>query len=130
MISCSYMSFIGWLLICWFMTKLLNLESTSTLNLSFIMQRTSKRDNIGSLKFVLSLKLFPSIYRPFIGFAAAITLHLAFKLVTIPAFDIEIVCCYIASWIEVLSISFILSNSSIKHIPLSASTKAPAYNLH
>jgi len=52
---------------------------------------------MGSLKLVLSLKLFVYIYRPLIGFAAAITLHLAFKVVTIPAFDIEIVCCYIAS---------------------------------
>jgi hypothetical protein len=37
------------------------------------------------------------------GFAAAITLHLAYKLVMIPALEIEIDCCSIASWIEVLS---------------------------
>ena len=35
-----------------------------------------------------------------------------------------------ASWIDVLSYSFILSNSSIKHIPLSASTSAPPSRVH
>jgi hypothetical protein len=64
------------------------------------------------------------------GFAAAITLHLAFKFATIPAFEIEMLYCSIASWMEVRSCSFILSNSSIKQIPLSARTKAPPSNVH
>ena len=34
---------------------------------------------------------------PPIGLAAAMTEHLACKLVTIPAFDMEILCCSMAS---------------------------------
>jgi len=64
------------------------------------------------------------------GFAAAITEQRAYKLVMIPALEIEIDYCSIASWIEVLSQSFILSNSSIKQIPLSAKTSAPASKVH
>jgi len=52
---------------------------------------------------------------------------LAFKVVVIPAFAIETVCCSITSWMAVLSYSYILSNSSIQHIPISANTNAPAY---
>ncbi len=62
--------------------------------------------------------------------AAAITEHLACKLATIPALDIEMLYYSIASWIDVLSCSLILSNSSIKHIPLSANTKAPPSKVH
>jgi hypothetical protein len=86
----------------------------------------SNLDKIGSLNSTLSLKDLSGLYVPWIGLAAAITEHLARNDVTIPALEIEIDCCYIASWIEVLSASFILSNSSIKHTPLSASTRAPA----
>jgi len=42
------------------------------------------------------LKLSCESYLPFTGFAAATILHLAYKVVTIPALDIDIVCCYIA----------------------------------
>ena len=41
---------------------------------------------------------------------------------------IEMVCCSITSCIAVLSVSFILSNSSIQHTPSSASTRAPPSN--
>lgn len=81
----------------------------------------------------------------------------AWREVTIPAFDMLILCCSIASWIltlmpEMLTIkncfrlvkeefsskvdfpylswSFILSNSSIRHIPLSARTRAPPSRVH
>ena len=37
------------------------------------------------------------------GLEAAMTLHRALSVVTMPAFDTEIVCCSIASWIEVRS---------------------------
>ena len=37
------------------------------------------------------------------GLEAAMTLHLALSVVTMPAFDTEMVCCSIASWIEVRS---------------------------
>jgi hypothetical protein len=65
-----------------------------------------------------------------IGFAAAITEHRALRLVTIPALEIEIDYYSMASWIDVRSLSFILSNSSIKHTPLSAKTSAPASRVH
>jgi len=70
------------------------------------------------------------LYRPLTGLAAAIIAHLACKVATIPAFDIEIYYYSIASWIEVLSCSFILSNSSIKQTPLSARTMAPPSKVH
>ena len=35
----------------------------------------------------------------------------------VPALEREMVCCSIASWIDVRSCSFILSNSSIRHTP-------------
>lgn len=76
------------------------------------------------------MKLKWESYLPFIGLAAAITEHLAYRVATIPALEIEIDCCSIASWIEVLSWSFILSNSSIKQIPLSAKTSAPPSKVH
>lgn len=65
---------------------------------------------MGSDKSTLSEKFSFESYRPLLGLAAATTEHLALKLVTIPAFDIEILCCYMASWIDVRSYSFILSN--------------------
>ena len=70
------------------------------------------------------------MYVPLIGFAAAITEQRAYRLVIIPALEIEIDYCSMASWIEVLSLSFILSNSSIRHTPLSAKTSAPASKVH
>ena len=50
---------------------------------------------------------------------------LAFKVVVIPALAIETVYYSITSWIEVLSFSSILSNSSIQQTPISDKTKAP-----
>ena len=64
--------------------------------------------------------------RPFLGFAAASTAQRVRRLALIPAFDIEIVCCSIASCILERSPSFILSNSSIAASPRSARTNAPA----
>jgi len=59
--------------------------------------RISKRDKIGSDKSTLSAKESEGLYRPCTGLAAAITEHLALKLVTIPAFEMEILCCSMAS---------------------------------
>ena len=39
-------------------------------------------------------------------------------------------CCSMASWMEVRSESFILSNSSMRHTPRSASTSAPPSSVH
>lgn len=49
-------------------------------------------------------------YRPNKGFAAANTDVRALRVAWTPALAIEIVCCYIASWIAVISDRFILSN--------------------
>ena len=45
--------------------------------------------------------------------------------VVILTLAMETVCCSITSWIEVLSASIILSNSSMQQTPLSANTSAP-----
>lgn len=92
--------------------------------------RISNLERIGSVRSTLSLKLKALLQFPLIGLAAAITLHLAQSEVTIPALDIEMDYYSIASWMEVLSWSFILSNSSIKHTPLSANTRAPPSRVH
>lgn len=47
-----------------------------------------------------------------IGLQAAMTVHLACSEVTIPALEIEILCCSMASWILVLSASFIWRRES------------------
>jgi len=87
------------------------------------------------------------------GLAAAMTAQRACSVVTMPALEIEMLCCSMASWMDVRSWSFILSNcarggvgggggwgvrtgvpppssdgartSSIMHTPRSASTSAP-----
>ena len=78
----------------------------------------------GKFKFLLMDKFL--LYLPYNGLAAAKIEVLAFNVVVIPALAIETVYCSMTSWIEVLSDSFILSNSSIQQIPLSAKTNAPA----
>jgi hypothetical protein len=40
-----------------------------------------------------------------------------FNVATIPALEMLMLCCSMASWILVLSLSFILSNSSIRQMP-------------
>lgn len=57
--------------------------------------------------------------------AAAKIAVLALSEVVIPAFAIEIVYYSITSWMLVLSLSSILSNSSMQQIPVSANTSAP-----
>ena len=47
-----------------------------------------------------------------------------------PALEMEMLCCSIASWMDTRSLSFILSNSSIRHTPRSASTSAPPSSVH
>lgn len=41
------------------------------------------------------------------GLAAAMTVHLACSDVTMPALEMEMLCCSMASWMLVLSASFI-----------------------
>lgn len=64
-------------------------------------------------------------YLPRTGFADAMTLQRACSWATMPALEMEMVCCSMASWMLVRSISFILSNSSMQQMPLSARTSDP-----
>lgn len=90
------------------------------------MNNKSKRDRSESGRPMFFVGGKSRWYSPYIGFAAAKTPHLAFKLQWIPALAIVTVCYSITSWIATLSSSLILSNSSIHTIPLSANTIAPA----
>lgn len=93
----------GWFLRWELITKVARFLSIYSLTSSLMTQRTSNLDRMGSVRstFYLNDKLV--LYLPWTGFAAAITEHLALSVVTIPALDIEIVCCSMASWIDVLS---------------------------
>ena len=93
---------------------------------------TSKRETKGGAKLIWAVKGASEIGSnlPFFGFAAANTAQRVRRLALIPALEIEILCCSIASCILDLSLSFILSNSSIAASPKSARTKAPASNVH
>jgi hypothetical protein len=82
-----------------------------------------ERRAAGRLMFSCGLSFW--LYLPYNGFAAAKIEVLAFKEVVIPALAIDTVYCSITSWIFVLSLSSILSNSSIQQIPVSDKTKAP-----
>lgn len=64
------------------------------------------------------------------GLAAAITAQRACSEVMMPALEMEMDCCSMASWMEVRSASFILSNSSMRQTPWSASTSAPPSSIH
>eukprot|EP00733_Pompholyxophrys_punicea_P002157 Pompholyxophrys_punicea_v1_NODE_1490_length_688_cov_3.650869.p2 type:complete len:103 gc:universal NODE_1490_length_688_cov_3.650869:318-626(+) len=68
------------------------------------------------------------LYRLRTGFAAAKTAVRALRVVVMPAFAMETVCCSITSWMAVRSPSSILSNSSMQHTPISARTSAPPFN--
>jgi hypothetical protein len=100
-------------------------SSSSLFGLSNIRKRRSKRDSKAAGKLIFSTGDTLGLYRPYRGLAAARIDVRAFRVVDIPAFDIDIVCCSITSWIAVRSVSSILSNSSMQQIPLSASTSAP-----
>mmetsp|Transcript_69848 Transcript_69848/g.151945 ORF Transcript_69848/g.151945 Transcript_69848/m.151945 type:complete len:213 (+) Transcript_69848:1119-1757(+) len=60
------------------------------------------------------------------GFAAATTLHRAFRVTCRPALEMVTHCCSMASWMETRSFWPILSNSSMQITPRSARTIAPA----
>ena len=72
-----------------------------------IKSKRERRESCIPIFFVGGLSVW---YSPKIGFAAAITAHLAFKEQWIPAFAIVTVCCSMTSWTATLSLSFILSN--------------------
>lgn len=77
-----------------------------------IFQTISWRTNLSNFHLLKAVQLWQNItstktwesvgYLPAIGFAAAITEHRAWREVTIPAFDMLILCCSIASCILTL----------------------------
>ena len=79
------------------MIKSLNYSSLMISNLSFNTHKMSNLLIIGSERSTFSLKFKLSLYLPEIGFAAAITEHHAFRVATIPALEILILYCSIAS---------------------------------
>ncbi|EZA54967.1 hypothetical protein X777_04430, partial [Ooceraea biroi] len=107
-----------------FMTCLARVISLLCSCSSLTMNIVSKRDSIVGMKSMFSSPLMSS-HRPKTELAAASTEHLVFRVVVMPAFAIEIVCCSIASCIATRSSSFILSNSSMQTTPPSARTIAP-----
>mmetsp|Transcript_8990 Transcript_8990/g.21921 ORF Transcript_8990/g.21921 Transcript_8990/m.21921 type:complete len:260 (-) Transcript_8990:1443-2222(-) len=106
-------------------TKSASATSRPVSGTSFSTHSTSKRDRIGSVRSTFCVKLSWESYRPYRGFAAAITEHRACSDAQMPAFAMEMVCCSIASWIATRSSFRILSNSSMHTTPPSASTMAP-----
>mmetsp|Transcript_32058 Transcript_32058/g.83971 ORF Transcript_32058/g.83971 Transcript_32058/m.83971 type:complete len:274 (+) Transcript_32058:976-1797(+) len=115
----------------WFPTTNFASRSSDTgSTTSFTTQRMSNREMMGSVRSTFCANVSDDWYFPLMGLAAAMTAHRAWSEVTMPALEIEMVCCSIASWIEVRSWSFILSNSSIRQTPWSASTSAPPWSVH
>ena len=86
--------------------------------------RSNLESRVG-VRFIFWTTVLFLLYFDSAGFAAANIAVLVLSYATIPAFAIEIVYYSIASCkIERVS-SFILSNSSIQHIPISLRTSAP-----
>mmetsp|Transcript_18826 Transcript_18826/g.64108 ORF Transcript_18826/g.64108 Transcript_18826/m.64108 type:complete len:342 (-) Transcript_18826:199-1224(-) len=86
---------------------------------------TSKRLSSAAGRLMFSEGDHLGLYLPPTGLAAASTEDLALSVVVMPALAMEIVCCSITSWMEVRSVSSILSNSSMQQMPMSAITSAP-----
>ena len=108
---------------------------------SLMMKIMSKRERMVGRKSMLASPLLSS-QRPNTEFAAARTEQRELRVVVIPAFAMEMVCCSMASWIATLSDDLhqqhrlsltprplddylILSNSSMQTTPPSARTMAP-----
>lgn len=102
--------------------------SYASLGRSNMIYIKSKRESRAGIKFMFSTTDFFTLYFEFIGLAAAKMAVLEFNWQTMPAFAIDIVCCYIAYSNIVFELSSILSNSSIQHMPKSLRTKAPLSN--
>ena len=110
---------------CTWVTCCASRSSSSLVGLSKMRNKRSNRDKSAAGRLMFSTGETLGLYRPYRGFAAARMDVRAFKVVDIPAFEMEMVCCSMTSWIAVLSVSSILSNSSMQQMPLSARTKAP-----
>ena len=86
----------------------------------------AQEENIEKLITPINAHHYEDLTLPYTGLAAAKTLQRALSLAWIPALAMVTRPCSMTSWIAVLSISDILSNSSMQTTPLSASTIAPA----
>ena len=93
---------------------------------SVMTKKISNLDISGGESLMLDLRFFVLSYLPMIGFIAANIEHLALSVACMPALVMDIVCCSMASCMATESLSYILSNSSMQQIPLSASIRAPA----
>ena len=102
-----------------------NLVSKSVLALSRRRKIKSNLESKAADRLMFWWGRSALLYLPYTGFAAANIDVRAFKEVVMPLLAIEIVYCSITSWMLVLSLSSILSNSSIQQIPLSVRTSAP-----
>ena len=78
-------------------TNLAKSSSVSGLTVSRTTHKTSNRDRIGSVSSTFWAKGIVELYRPPIGFAAAMMEHRACNVVIIPAFEIDMDCCSMAS---------------------------------
>merc|ERR1712096_555120 len=93
MLSTSFWSALGWDVMWEATTNLARCSSATGSTVSLTTQRMSNLDRIGSVKSTFSEKAMLGSYLPPIGLAAAMTAHLAWREVTIPALEMEIVCC-------------------------------------
>ena len=116
--DCSIDRALGWCRTWLSTTNLASISSCTGSTISLTTHKISKRDKIGSVRSTFSMNVREGSYLPPIGFEAAIMEQRACNEVTIPALEIEILCCSIASWIDVRSWSFILSNSSMRQTPV------------
>ncbi len=91
--------------------------------------RSNREINAGSRSICSPIGSYWS-NRPYLGFAAPNNEHRDLSVAFIPALLILMDCCSSASCIAERSSSAILSSSSMAATPLSASTNAPASNVH
>ena len=107
-------------------------SSDCSFGVSVNNQMISNREISGGAKLIWEVNgtSLTGWNRPLVGLAAANTAHRVRRLALIPAFEMEMLCCSMASCMLERSAVFILSNSSIAARPKSASTKAPASRVH
>lgn len=105
-----------------------NLRSYSSSCGSSTKKIKSKRDKRVGGKCTFSTIFFFIFHFESIGLAAAKIDVRAFNWQIMPALAMDNVCCSITSWRILRVESFILSNSSMQHTPLSAKTRAPVWS--
>src|SRR5271155_3889354 len=94
-------------------TNRASFSSSTASAVSRITHMISNLDKMGSVKLTFSANGTSGLYFPRAGLAAAMIEQRACNVVTIPALDIEMDCCSIASWIEVLRMLFLAHASTL-----------------